>query len=143
MKFEYEALDGDGKMVRGTIDAEDFKSVIRQLVEKRLYPIGVSNLTPGGIEIDRLKKFRNRLKPRPKGLGPKPLSGPRPPTGKESKIDVDYSRFRSKKDRQFDWTYLAFALMILAIITGAVVQLHPELLQRLNQQTESHQYNGR
>lgn len=127
MKFEYEALDGDGRMIRGMLEAEDFKDVLRKLVEKRLYPMGVTAQTSSGLEIERLKKFRKKLRPsKTKSEKPTPIA---PPAVKEK--------------RQVDWAYVVFLILILGVIVAAAVRDDLIRLQQPHPPVESHQRNKR
>ncbi len=126
MKFEYEALDGDGRLVRGMLEAEDFKDVLRKLVEKRLHPMGVSSQTSSGIEIERLKKFRQKLQPQKKPkLIPTPIIQP------------------AKEKWKIDWTYAIFLVFVIGLIAAAIFRDDLAHLRLLNPTTESHQHNER
>ena len=61
MKFEYQAIDEDGGIIRGIIEAQTPQRVLQILLHKQLHPIDIRNLTDTTVEISRLHQLKQKL----------------------------------------------------------------------------------
>lgn len=65
MKFFYRAIDRMDNVHESTIDAPDFDGVLKQLYERRLFPLEVQQMSSVAMqtegELQRLKKLKSRL----------------------------------------------------------------------------------
>ena len=106
MKFEYQAIDEDGTIIRGIVEASNAKNVLSILLQKQLHPLDIRELTDSTVELSRLNNLRNRL------------------MGKKVKEEVELpprpTRIEEPKEKtQTDWTYFLFILMLLGLMVVA------------------------
>ena len=104
MKFEYQAIDEDGGIIRGIIEAQTPQRVLQILLHKQLHPIDIRNLTDTTVEISRLHQLKQKL------------------TGKTDIIEEQPSveKFsKPKKAVQFDWIYIMFLLLVGGLVAAA------------------------
>lgn len=104
MKFEYQAIDLDGGVVRGIIEAHDAKKVLQILLHKQLHPLDIRGLTDSTVELGRLHQLKNKLE----GIKVKPESIPEPIEGHTPKMKP-----------KFDWTYTIFLIMMVGFLIAA------------------------
>jgi len=109
MKFEYQAIDEDGSVVRGIIDAQNAEKVLQILLYLQLHPLDIRGLTDSTVELNRLNSLKQKLK------GPK-VSVKQPV---ENKQEVE----RTKSVNKIDWYYVFFILMILGLLATAAVKV--------------------
>lgn len=112
-RFEYQAIDKDGKVVRGIVEAKNFEGLLRFLFEKRLHPIDVQTLTKAGAEISRLKQFAQKIE------------GVTPESPKEFEFKKMTQEPQPPKSKvQIDWSYLLYISIIVGLIAAAAVNLN-------------------
>lgn len=113
MKFEYQALDQDNKVIRGIEEAKTFEEFLAMMWKQRLYPIEIKHLTKANTktfgDIKRLKKLRKTIKTldAPPELEKKDEYDPLPPS-REPKIPKDY-------------TYLIFIILIMGLLAAGII----------------------
>lgn len=106
MKFEYQAIDENGVVVRGIIEAKNAEKVLQILLHKQLHPLDIRHLTDSIVELSRLHHLKLRLEGAE--MTPKPV-----PEFREEPAP--------KEKSNFDWTYLVFLLLMIGLIAAAVV----------------------
>lgn len=111
MKFEYQAIDGDGGVVRGIIEASSPEKVLQILLHKQLHPLDIRPLTETTVELSRLNSLKRRLEGREVQPEPKP------------KPDVEQERFDPTKEpkESIDWTYVIFLLLMIGLLAAAAL----------------------
>lgn len=106
MRFEYQAIDGDGGVVRGIIEASSINKVLQILLHKQLHPLDIRFLTDSTVELSRLNSLKQRLE------------------GKETpppEIEIPYSVKTEKKMKDpIEWTYIIYLVMIIGVLATAV-----------------------
>ena len=104
MKFEYQAIDEDGAVVRGIVKASSPEKVLQILLHKQLHPLDIRPLTDSTVELSRLNNLKKKLQ------GPK-MEEPTPPRPIERKPDPTPT----------DWTYPLFIVLLLIVMVLAAL----------------------
>jgi hypothetical protein len=107
VKFEYQAIDENGVVVRGIIEARTAEKVLQILLHKQLHPLDIRHLTDSTVELSRLHHLKQRLEGTPE-MTPEPV-----PEFREEPAP--------KEKSSFDWTYVVFLLLMIGLIAAAVV----------------------
>lgn len=109
MKFEYQAIDEDGSLVRGIIEASNPEKVLQILLHKQLHPLDIRPLTDSTVELSRLHNLRQRLQGKKKPM-------------KEDTPEPELKPVEEPKEKlQIDWTYLIFIVLMLGILAAAAL----------------------
>ena len=110
MKFEYQAMDSQGEIIRGVEEAKNFKEFIAILFHKKLRPFDIRRVSNAGQkaygELEHLKKLKGKIQG--KEEEPEPAAASKPKTRVLPKID---------------WTYVVYLIVIVALIAVAANQL--------------------
>lgn len=112
MNFEYQAIDGDGSIVRGIVKAKDRLTVLKILLHKQLHPLDIKELSNSTIELSRLNQLKQKLKPQPKTQKPK----------QEPTIQPKPTPIRKSNNLRIDWTYVLFVIGVILIIIAYLNQ---------------------
>lgn len=116
MKFEYQAVDADGAIVRGIIEASNAQKVLQILLHKQLHPLDIKHLTESTVELNRLNSLKRKLEGTKMELKSK--------KNIEAKTEHVNSLEQPKQPKQsIDWTYILFVLMIVIIISASLLKL--------------------
>jgi len=108
VKFEYQAVDENGGVVRGVIEASNAQKVLQILLHKQLHPLDIRHLTDTTVELGRLHSLKNKLEGKAmdsKPISPQPIKVEQAPEPKQSRID---------------WTYVVFMLLMSGLIAVAI-----------------------
>lgn len=112
MKFEYQALDSHGKLVRGVEEANNFKEFIAILFHKKLRPFDVRRVSGAGQkahdDLDHLKKLKKRIE------------------GTSDEIELPNIELNPKAKwqmPQIDYAYLLYLIVIIGLIIAAAYNL--------------------
>lgn len=110
MKFEYQAIDANGDIVRGIVQARSAEKVLQILLYKQLHPLDIRPLTETTVELSRLNNLRRKLEG--KEMDPKP-----------SEPETEPERFDPIKEPKepIDWTYPIFLVLILGVLIVAIL----------------------
>lgn len=110
MKFEYQALDAHGKLIRGTEEAENFKDLITILFNKKIRPFDVRKVGEARQksygDLERLKKLQKRIK---NGDEPEP----------EPEHDPLPIPAQPKRSWNIDYYYLLYLAVIIGLLVAA------------------------
>lgn len=113
MKFEYQAIDIDGIVVRGIIEASSAQKVLQILLHKQLHPLDIKHLTESTVELSRLNSLKRKLEG--KELEQEPI--------REVELPKMPEHFLEKSKPSIDWTYVFFILVIIVIISTSLLEL--------------------
>lgn len=109
-KFEYQAIDSNGNIVRGIVEATEIKTVFSILLHEQLHPMDIRPLTETTVELSRLNDLKQRLEGnKSKKEQPK----------KQQQIP-EYKPKIAKPHNQIDWSYMAFIILVVSIIAASV-----------------------
>lgn len=111
MKFEYQAIDDEGSIVRGIIIANDAQKVLQILLHKQLHPIDIRPLTESTVELSRLNQLKRRLEGKEESK-----------EGKMEKPNLE-TEVSKKAKFKFDWTYFVFILLMMIMIIISAINL--------------------
>ena len=113
MKFEYQAIDTDGIVVRGIIEASNAQKVLQILLHKQLHPLDIKHLTESTVELSRLNLLKRKLE----GKATVEMRQ------KIIKKSESAPELLEKSKTSIDWTYVFFILVIIGIISTSLLKL--------------------
>ena len=121
MKFEYQAIDANGVVIRGIVEASKIEKVLQILLHKQLHPMDIRPLTDTTVELSRLNSLKRRLEGRPIVK-----QESRPAKTDEEQFDQQFesaTSFNPVKEpkESFDWTYIIFLLLIVGLLAAAAL----------------------
>jgi hypothetical protein len=110
VRFEYQAIDENGGVVRGIIEASSPEKVLQILLHKQLHPLDIRPLTETIVELSRLNSLKRRLEGK-KEMKPEPT-----PEEQER-----FNPIKEPKGAQgsIDWTYIAFLVLVIGLLVIA------------------------
>jgi hypothetical protein len=110
MKFEYQAIDEDGALIRGIIEASNPEKVLQILLHKQLHPLDIRALTESTVELSRLHNLRQRLQ------------GKKKKSMKENTPKPEFKPIEEPKEKlRIDWTYVIFIVLMVGILVAAAL----------------------
>lgn len=109
MNYEYQAVDANGDIVRGIIEAKDPQKVFNILQQLQYLPIEIRPLTESTKELSRLHNLKKKLEDNKKM---KPIKKEASKKKFSPTIEVKSS---------IDWTYIIFILMMLGVMVAAAL----------------------
>ena len=121
MKFEYQAIDVNGVVIRGIVEASKIEKVLQILLHKQLHPMDIRPLTDTTVELSRLNSLKRRLEGRPIVK-----QESRPAKTDEEQFDQQFesaTSFNPTKEpkESFDWTYVIFLFLIVGLLAAAAL----------------------
>jgi hypothetical protein len=111
VKFEYQAIDEDGGVIRGIIKASNAQKVLQILLHKKLHPLDIRQLTESTVEISRLHCLKMKLQ----GHKPESRQEMRP------EVKMKLEELKEKPKSTIDWTYVIFLLLMLGVLAASAL----------------------